>query len=169
MIVFGGTPPYQVSQPSAFNVFPTVLSASGDRFTVQPTGTCVDSAQIAIVDANGSSTTIIASNKASTNAAPAGFAVAPASVTLTSCSDVANVALTGGNGAYNESITSGPLAATAFGSSASGGQGTISMRKGTDTAAPLGAGPYNVVFSDGQSSATVAVTLTGAALNGCPT
>jgi hypothetical protein len=154
VIVFGGTPPYSITQPAGFTVTPSVLGSSGDRFTVEPTGQCVASATIGIVDRLGASTTVAVSNTQSSASPPPTFTVTPTAVTLSSCNDQATVLLTGGTGSYFGSGSGGPVTADAFGSNT----GTVSRTPGTG---PLtSAGPYNVAFSDGQTSRTVAVTVT---------
>jgi hypothetical protein len=156
VIVFGGRPPYQISQPGPFSINPIVVTTSGGRFTVTSTGQCSSGSQIAVVDANGATVTVTASNALSdvvapTPPTPTAFSASPDAVTLNSCSDVANVVLVGGTGSYF--AASGNSAVTA---SVNGSQGAIRRTPGTG----ITPGPVSVAFSDGQTTRQVTVTLT---------
>ena len=104
VIVFGGRPPYQISQPGSFSVNPTLITNSGGRFTVTAIGQCSSASAIAVVDSNGATVSVTASNILSAvqpaDPPPAPFAVSATTVTLNSCSAVGNVGLTGGSGTY---------------------------------------------------------------------
>ncbi len=176
VIVFGGRPPYQISQPGSFVVSPTVIPNSGGRFTVTANGQCSPGSAIAVVDAAGSSVTVSAINALSdqiivitppvTTNPP--FAVFPAVVTLTSCNSIGSVGLSGGSGAYFGSVNDASLTITFPGSGA-----VASIQRTSDPLiAPPSAGPdisIDAVFSDGTASKTVRVSLKGdAATAVCP-
>lgn len=153
VIVFGGRPPYLISQPGSFAISPTIITNSGGRFSVTATGQCTSGSQIAVVDAAGATVTVTASNKLSdlpVVPATQPLAVSPTSVTLTSCNDIANVALSGGSGTYV--AASGNASVRAF---VSGNVGSIQRASGPGT------GQTTVTFSDGKTAVGVTVTLTG--------
>ena len=162
VIVFGGRPPYQISQPGTFQVDPRVVTASGGRFTVRATGQCTAGSAIAVVDANGATVTVNAINTLSdvvpTAPTPTpDFSVSPTSVTLGSCTETANVALAGGAGAGSYFAASGNSAITA---TVSGNTGSIRRTTGAPTATPPPS-PISVAFSDGQTTKQVTVNLAG--------
>jgi hypothetical protein len=160
VIVTGGRPPYQASQPSGFTVTPSLVSASGGRFTIGATGVCASSVQLAIVDAAGASVTVTLSNTLS-SATPTVFAVSPTTVFLNSCNDVANVALVGGTGTYIGNFSgNGAISATVSGN-------TGRIQRANDSAAP-GSSTATVSFTDGKTTQTVTVNLGGNALGACP-
>jgi hypothetical protein len=144
-------------------VSPTVVTQNGGRFTVTATGQCTAGSQIAVVDGNGATVSVTASNALSDVAppptpTPTAFTVAPSAVTLNTCQDVANVLLIGGSGTYLAS--SGHPAIEAFSS------GAIKRKSGS--AAPL-LSTVTVSFSDGKDVRDVTVNLTGDAQNAaCP-
>lgn len=160
--VIGGVPPYTVQTgTSAFAVLPTQVSQSGGSFVVSPNGTCVASpgAPIIVTDSAGHTTTTLVANIPGTQA-PNPLTVAPADITLTSCSSAASVVVAGGiSNNYLPSAGSDALQVT------SGNPVTIQRRN--PSAAP-GAGPLSVGVTDGQSTATVTVHLVGAAQGACP-
>lgn len=161
VIVFGGRPPYQISQPGSFSVTPTVVSSSGGRFTVSAIGQCANASQIAVVDSNGATVAVTATNRISpvvgTTTTP--FNVSPSSVTLTSCNDVANVTLSDGSGSYVGATSHSSIKAQV-----NTNIGSISRQS------PSGAvsSPQSVSFSDGKTVKQVDVTLTAGALLVCP-
>ena len=164
VIVFGGRPPYQISQPGSFTIVPTVVPNSGGRFTVGAIGQCSAGSQIAVVDANGASVIVTAANRLSEvpppePPTPTAFSVSPDAVTLNSCTDSANVVLVGGSGGYF--AASGNSAVTA---TVNGNQGNIRRANAVGPVGPT----VNVAFSDGQTSRQVTVTLNGAAAGTCP-
>ena len=165
VIVSGGKPPYQISQPAGFSVTPLVLNASGGRFSITANGQCTSGANIAVVDAAGSSVTVTVVNKLSdaSTPTPVAFSVAPSTVSLSSCNDVANVVLIGGSGSYIASSGNGAVLVSVS-STSSGGVGSIQRAPG---AAP-GVTSVSVAFSDGKTTQPVTVTLAGAALGNCP-
>jgi hypothetical protein len=168
VIIFGGRPPYLVSQPPGFSVFPTTVLGSGQRFTVAANGTCISAQPISVVDTNGATAVVTVSNVVGPiTVTPPTFAAAPTAVTLDSCTDVANIALVGGTGTYFAASGSGALTA-----SASGNTGTIRRTGGTTTPPTSTTGtpptpPLNVAFSDGRTSVTVQVSI-GAGASACP-
>ena len=170
VIVFGGRPPYLISQPGSFTISPTIVTQSGGRFTVTANGQCSAGSQIAVVDGNGASVTVNASNTLSSVPAPTppvvpDFSVAPTQVTLNSCSDVATVTAVGGTGGYF----------------ASSGNSAVRVRQGADgrtfdiQRVTVGGGPglvtspVFVAITDGRTAREVEVILTtGAQQNPCP-
>ncbi|HEY6720758.1 MAG TPA: hypothetical protein VI363_03885, partial [Burkholderiales bacterium] len=95
VFVFGGVPPYTVSNTSsAFFVTPNFISSSGGSYTITPNGTCVTTFPIIVTDSSGHTATTTVSNVAGTQAPPA-LSVAPTSVTLSSCSGAASVTVAG--------------------------------------------------------------------------
>ncbi|HET7729723.1 MAG TPA: hypothetical protein VFK48_06790 [Usitatibacter sp.] len=164
VIVFGGRPPYLISQPGSFQVAPTIITSSPGRFTVTAIGQCSAGSQIAVVDGNGATVSVNASNTLSDVAPPAAptpvaFSIAPTQVTLNSCTDTASVSLVGGSGNYYATSGSSQVYAAVNGTTG------IIRRAGTGAATT----PVNVAFSDGQSNREVVVTLSGLALTGpCP-
>ena len=164
VIVFGGRPPYQVSQPGTFTVSPTVVATSGGRFTVRATGQCTAGSAIAVVDASGASVTVNAINNLSDVVAPTptpatAFSVSPTDVRLTSCNDTASVTLAGGAGPGSYFAASGNNAISAS-VPGGGNTGVIRRNPGTTTLTSV-----TVSFSDGQTSkpVTVNIDLPGAA------
>jgi hypothetical protein len=159
VIVFGGRPPYSISQPGTFTVNPTLVGSSGGRFTVTPTGQCTDGSPIAIVDSNGATVSISASNRTGSTSATPAFVAAPTDVTLDSCNTVATVALAGGSGTYFAASGNNAVAATV-----NGNTGVIQR---SASAGPVST-PVNVVFSDGQTTRQVTVNLAPGAKGTCP-
>ena len=151
VIVFGGRPPYSISQPGTFLISPTTLSTSGSRFTVTANGQCTGGAQIAVVDTNGNVVTVTASNvvKPGTSNPPA-LVVAPTSVTIDNCDGAANVTLAGGSGTYYAQAGASTLTV-----SISGNTATIQRLRTPGSATT----PVSVGFSDGQTAASVTVNL----------
>jgi hypothetical protein len=159
--VFGGTPPYRVSNTSsAFSVSRDFLSFSGDSFTVTARGACVGDPGLPIVvtDLRGRTVTALISNVLGTRVVPP-LVVAPASVSLSSCDALANVTAAGGTGSYFATSGSGSLNVMQV----SGNKFSISRSNGPATTTPL-----NVGIGDSRSVVNVTVNLTGAALGTCP-
>lgn len=164
VIVFGGRPPYLISQPGSFQVSPTTVTQSGGRFTIEATGQCTAGSQIAVVDSNGATVSVSASNTLSdvpapTAPTPTAFSVSPTFVSLGSCNDVANVLLIGGSGTYVAASGNAAVIATTNGTT-----GSVRRRDG---AAP-GTGFVIVTFSDGKDTREVSVDLNGEASGACP-
>ena len=158
VIVFGGRPPYLISQPGSFQVSPTIVTQNGGRFTVTATGQCTAGSQIAVVDGNGATVSVTASNALSDVPPPTPtpttpFIVSPTTVSLNSCNDSANVLLIGGSGSYVPASGNSAISATVTG-------GTATIRRASPSGAP-GVDGVTVTFSDGQSTQLVTVTLTG--------
>lgn len=158
VIVFGGRPPYQISQPGSFVVSPTVVSVSGGRFTVSANGQCSGGSQIAVVDQNGATVSVTASNKLSDLPVPtpttptAPFVASNSTVDLTSCNTIANVTLSGGSGKYFGTSSDATVVVAV-----SNNIGSIQMKSPTvaSTAPPQA----KVTFSDGQTSNEVKVNI----------
>jgi hypothetical protein len=158
VIVFGGRPPYLVSQPGSFSVSPTVITNNGGRFTVGATGQCTSGSQIAVVDSNGATVSVTASNKLSDLPAPVTtvpFQVSPSSATLASCNAVANFTLSGGSGSYFGTSEDSRLDVRI-----NGNVGSVQAKSPSDW--PMSSGSQNtrITFSDGKLSAQVTVDTT---------
>jgi hypothetical protein len=156
VIVFGGRAPYNISQPGSFFVSPTVVSNSGGRFTVRANGQCATSSQIAVVDSNGATVSVTATNRISpvpptTTTTP--FGVSSNTATLSSCNDVANISLSGGSGSYIGASGNSSVRVVV-----NSNIGSISRASGA-SAPPT----VKVSFSDGKTVKEVDVTLTGPA------
>ena len=164
MFVFGGNPPYTISNsaPDAFFVTPVLVTSTGGSFRITPSGVCAENATIAITDAAGRTTTFTASNKPGTAPVPTPIALAasPNSVTLNSCTSRPSVFVVGGQGGYRATTTNDAVIATVNGDLV-----TISRRSGSDA---LGATGATVAITDGAAIVTVAVTMSGAATGLCP-
>lgn len=160
--IFGGTPPYAVSNTiSTLIVRPTTVLSSGGSFVVTPTGGCIAApgAPIVVSDSAGKTTTSSVANIPGTEAIPA-LAVSPTTVNISSCDASASVQVAGGrSGTYFIASGSDALIATISGSTV-----TIQRRNPSGPAAATG----SVGISDGTSVVTVQVTLSGAALGACP-
>lgn len=165
VLVFGGRPPYTVSQSTAFAVFPTIVTSNPGRITVTSTGQCSDGSQIVILDAAGASATVTATNKVS-SVTTSTFDVAPDNVTLTACNQSATVALAGGTGTYFTATGSNLLdTRLAYAPSGAGVVGYITRMSGTNA---TGITSVSAAFSDGQTTKSVTVKLSGAAAALCP-
>ena len=158
VIVFGGRPPYQISQPGSFLVSPTTVIHSGDRFTVTAIGQCTAGTPIAVVDSNGATVSVNASNLLSAvepvdppEPPAARFGVSSRTAALTSCSAIANITLSGGSGTYF--ATSGDSRVKVI---VNGNLGSISAGANADP----GMGSVPVTFSDGEATVPVIVDLT---------
>jgi hypothetical protein len=167
VIVVGGHPPYNISQPSAFLVNASTLPSSGSRFTVTPTGQCSDGSQIAIVDSSGASTTVTVTNALGTATTP-DFVVAPTEVTFTGCNQQAGVVFAGGTGSYFASSAGHPFS---VGTNGSTGAITLAVDAFDTSAAadplPPAGTDFQVGFSDGRTVQPVTVHLVGT--SGCQT
>lgn len=185
IVVIGGRPPYQITQPPGFTVSPLILSNSGGRVTVTSTGQCArtgstaggvtipDAGQtISIIDNNGVTASVVVHNDpAPSTVQTAAFVVSPKEVTLDTCQTTATIALAGGSGSYfaasgNSAVFAG---VTTSGSSFSTGAFGVIYRQ-RNTPSPPGAvqTPVIVSFSDGQSVQDVKVNLFGAGAGFCP-
>ena len=158
VFVFGGVPPYTIlNTSSGLNVSPGFLNASGEGFTVTPNGTCLTGVPIIVRDSSGHTATTTVNNNPGTQALPA-FSVAPTSVTLTTCDGSASVTAAGGTGTYFASSGSDAVTATVSGS-------TVTIRRAA-TGSP-GTATVNVGVSDGTTTQSVTVNLSGAAAGAC--
>jgi hypothetical protein len=159
VIVTGGLPPYSITNPGAFVVSPQVLGTSGSRFTVTSTGQCSAGSPIAVVDAQGASVTVTASNNPGTiTVSP--LVVGPESVSLSqSCGSVASVLIAGGTGAYFAASGDGAIGVTMLTNMAS-----IHWITGVKPASTA----IKVAISDGRTVATVTVNVPASTLTtGC--
>jgi hypothetical protein len=154
VIVFGGRPPYQISQPGSFSVTPTVVSSSGGRFTVSAIGQCANASQIAVVDSNGATVAVTATNRISPvqGTTTSAFVVSPNPAALNTCSDVANISLSGGSGSYVAASGNSNIQVTV-----NGNLGSISRVAGATVIGPT----QTVSFSDGKTVIPVTVNLGG--------
>jgi hypothetical protein len=168
VFVFGGTPPYTVSNTStsAFTISPTVLTASGQSFTVSPTGLCVPELAVPVRDAAGRTVTVTLKNQVGTIPVPPvvvppviPLTVAPTSVTLTSCTSTASVFVAGGTAPPQVKSNSSVVMANVSG-------GLITIRRVVPSDA-TGVTGIVVGVSDGTSIVPVTVTLTGTAAGPC--
>jgi hypothetical protein len=163
VIVFGGHPPYVVSQPGTVTVSPTTVAASGGAFSVVATGQCTSGSPIAVVDAGGATVTVNVTNVLGTATVTQPLIVAPADgVTLNSCTDRASVIVAGGLGTYAASSGSSYLKVDKDGS-------TVTVfRPTTTTTVPAGTTTGTVFVTDGKTIIPVTVRLTGTAAGTCP-
>jgi len=168
VIVFGGRAPYSISNPGTFNVNPLIVGSSGGRFSVAANGQCTAGSRIAVVDANGASVTVTATNSLGADHAGTPFVVSPTTVTLNSCAGIATVALAGGQGASNNFGASGSNVIFA---QAAGNFGFIRRQGGTDASTlPVDANGVSTVlasFSDGKTTVPVTVQLVGPGRGSC--
>jgi hypothetical protein len=166
IFVFGGSPPYTISNSAsgAFSTNTNVIGSSGGSVRVTPTGVCADNAVIGFTDRAGRTITVTLSNQLGTVAPPTpAMVVSPSSVTLNSCAATGNVNVGGGSGHYVASSGSSNVVATV--SSTSPAVLTVSRANNTGPTAS----PVVVTVSDGVTSQTVNVNLTGNASGSCPT
>lgn len=98
VMVYGGAPPYSVSQPAAFAVLPILVSANPGSFTIRTSGQCSMGSQIAVTDSAGASAVVTVSNTLASppTPAPRPLTVSPTFVTIPGCDDVGTVTFTGG-------------------------------------------------------------------------
>jgi hypothetical protein len=154
VIVFGGRPPYLVSQPGSFSVSPTIITSNGGRFTVGATGQCTSGSQIAVVDANGATVSVTASNTLSALPPPVTttpFQVTPSSAVIASCNTVVNFTLSGGSGSYF-----GTSADSRLDVRVNGNVGSV-QAKSPSSWTTAGSSTTKITFSDGKTSAEVSV------------
>jgi hypothetical protein len=160
--IFGGVPTYTITSPSSgLVVTRDTVGFSGGSFDVRPTGVCLDNIPIVIRDTSGHTTTVTVSNVVGTTAVSP-LDVSPAAVTLTSCSSSAIVTAVGGTGNYigssgSDAIFISPIQNRFF-----------QIGRGQNNGVPPGTGPFLVGVSDGQTTKTVTVTLSGQAAGVCP-
>jgi len=166
VIVSGGRPPYQVSQPADFLVSPTVVTSNGGRFTITARGVCSTGTQIAVVDSAGATVTVNVINRLADTSNTTPFSVSPTAVTLSSCGDVANVILVGGTGSYVASSRVGNITASLPVKNPNG-PGFISSISRTPNSGSPGSTTATVSYSDGRTVQDVQVLLAGPAANSC--
>jgi hypothetical protein len=164
VFVFGGVPPYTVSNTSSgFFVTPNFISSSGGSYTVTPNGTCITTFPIVVRDSSGHTATTTVSNIAGTQAAPA-LVAAPDTVTLSSCTGSASVTVAGGTGGpYFQSSGSDALT-----TSISGNTVTISRSNPSPAVSSTGTATVSIGVTDGTTAANVTVNLTGEGAGACP-
>lgn len=161
VIVFGGSPPYAISQPGTLSVSPSVVATSGGRFSVGANGLCTSGAVIGIVDSAGASATVAVTNVLGTVTATPDLAVFPAAVTLDTCATVANAIIVGGAATtYVAAAGTNHVTATVTGS-------TLSIRRTTGTGAVTSGTVVPVFVSDGKEVRTIPATLTGLGAGAC--
>ena len=166
VIVFGGRPPYNISSPGTFIVTPSLLLQSGQRFQVQATGQCTEGSAIAVVDNNGNTVTVTASNvPGAVTQNPPPLVVSPTSVTLEACDTNATVAVAGGVQPYFATSSHQQVRALVFNRPGGGGTVTITRQKGVSSG-PV-TSPQTVVVSDGRTTGSVTVNIGPAALGPC--
>jgi len=160
--IFGGVPPYTITSPSSgLVVTRDTVGFSGGSFDVRPTGVCLDNIPIVIRDTSGHTTTVTVSNVVGTTPVSP-LDVSPAAVTLTSCSSTAVVTAVGGTGNYIGSSGSDALFVNRIQT------GFFQIGRGQNNGVPPGTGPFFVGISDGQTTKSVTVTLSGQAAGVCP-
>ena len=162
VIVFGGRPPYTISQPGTVAISPTTVITSGGSFSVVASGQCTAGSPVAVVDANGATVSINVTNVLGTATVTPPLIVAPADgIVLTSCTDRASVIVAGGLGTYSAASGSGYLGVDKDGS-------TVTVFRKPATTVPAGTTTGTVFVTDGQTVRTVTVNLIGAAAGTCP-
>ena len=166
VIIFGGLPPYSVSQPAGFTISPTLVTSNPGRFTVTANGTCSNGSAIGIVDGTGASTAVTVTNTLSQTPAVVQppFTVAPDTVTLGTCTQTATVTMAGGTGNYYGASGSDLITVTFIAPQ------TAQIQRRTGTTAPVSSTApvtVNAGFSDGQSTTSIKVNLVGGAQGPC--
>jgi hypothetical protein len=160
--IFGGTPPYTITSPSSgIVVTREQVSTQGGSFDVRPTGACLTDVPILIRDSSGHTTTVTVSNTPGT-APTSPLTVSPDTVTLSSCSSVAQVTAASGTGSYTATSGSGGVYAIPVGS---GGR-TFQIGRLQGTGAQTS--PATVGITDGVTNQNVTVNLVAQALGPCP-
>jgi hypothetical protein len=163
VFVFGGVPPYTVSNSTPFSVTPTFIPSSGGSYSVTPNGPCIapPGLPITVTDSSGHTATTTVANIQGTTAPPA-LSVSPTKVTLSSCDGRASVTVGGGapRGGYLASAGSNAITTSVSGS-------IVSISRANPS--PATAGPVNVGISDGITTVSVEVDLVGQGAGACPT
>jgi len=113
------------------------------------------------VDSVGTATAVTASNAVGTGITFPALVVAPTSVTLTGCTDRAQISIAGGRGPGTYAASSGNAAVVA-----QAGFDYLQISRTQSQSPPPT--QVTVTISDGQSIQPVTVTLTGNALGLCP-
>jgi len=164
IFIFGGTPPYSVSNsaPGAFVTNTNTVSFSGGSFRVTATGVCASNVTFAVTDSAGRTTTVTLSNEPGTrDPPPAPLAVAPSSLSLTSCTASASAVIVGGQTtSYSAASDTGFVLVTV-------NSGVLTVRRAPGTPIPPLTGA-TVNVSDGRSVVPVTVAISGAASGFCP-
>jgi hypothetical protein len=162
VVVFGGVPPYTVSNTSPFFVSTSFIPSSGGSYAVTPNGPCVAApgAPIVVTDSAGHTATTTVANIPGTTAPPV-LTASPSKITLSSCTGSASVTVAGGapRGGYLVSFGSNAITGNVSGN-------TVTILRANPS--PATAGPVNVGVSDGITTASVEVDLTGEGAGACP-
>jgi hypothetical protein len=137
------------------------VSTQGGSFDVRPTGACLTDVPILIRDSSGHTTTVTVSNTPGT-APTSPLTVSPDTVTLSSCSSVAQVTAASGTGSYTATSGSGGVYAIPVGSG--GRTFQIGRLQGTGPQSS----PATVGITDGVTNQNVTVNLVAQALGSCP-
>lgn len=152
VLVYDGTLPYTAtSSNAAVTVSPSTSNTEPGRFSITMNNRstpCITDATVVITDAQGRRATVTISQ--TTGAAPPAVTATPSTLTLT-CGASGNVVLAGGGGTFTGTAPA-DLSVVVAGNTA-----TITANNGSGLSNPA---PIvrNVVFTDGATSATVAVT-----------
>ena len=164
--VFGGVPPYTVSNATPFLVSPSSISSSGGSYSVTPNGTCVAApgASIVVTDSAGHTATTTVANIPGTQAPPT-LTVSPTDVTLSSCTGMASVTVAGGAPTtppgYLASPGSDAIDATPTGN-------TVSIKRHDPSPAQSTTDTVSVGISDGITTTSVKVHFVGEGAGPCP-
>jgi hypothetical protein len=169
VIVFGGRPPYMISQPGNFGISTPLVSTSGGRFMVTATGNCTPGSTIAVVDSNGATVNVsVISRTADLIVSPPALVVSPTSVTLDTCLAEANVAVAGGLGRNSYMVASGSSYVIAQVVGFTGSSGIVNIRRQpVGTPGATLSSPVLVGVSDGQTTQEIRVNLVGPAAGSC--
>lgn len=138
-----------------------VATISGSTVTVRrrnPSGPAAATGTIGISDGTSVVNVSVTLSGAALGACPTpGFAATPTAVTLTDCTTSAQVALSGGSGAYTATSGSSAVSATVSGN-------IVNIRRANPSGAFSGG---TVTVSDGTSSIAITVNGTGAGAGTC--
>lgn len=155
--VFGGAPPYDITVPLGFSVTPSRVVKAGDRFRVTTSGTAscatTQSFQIPVSDAQGVVVQLAIDISQGTQTDPPP-AIAPSSLTVTSCNGSASAVYTG-----TISTFAAPREVTV-----TIGGSTVTVRPASGATN----GTYVVAFTNGSASASLSVTFANLPTAGCP-
>ena len=164
--VFGGVPPYSILNTAvdAFSTSQSVVSESGESFSVTARGVCTSASGLPIVvrDAAGRTTTVTVANVEGTTV-PTPVVASPDTVFIEDCTSTASFTVSGGAGNYF--VSSG---SNAFLASISGA--TVTIRRRATAASPSGPVPSPILVgvSDGRTSASVSVEHSSGTFPVCP-
>lgn len=148
--IFGGTPPYTVTNPGPpLAVFPNVVQAGGS-FIVATSGFCISEPglPITVVDAAGRTAVVRVANLPGTAEIPI-LQAQPPLVELTDCDSTTGVIVIGGTGQYVASSSDPSVIALPIGN-------RVTIRRSGAPTAPAEAA---VVITSGHQSVTVTVKI----------